>query len=126
MISLWRVDNAMTRQLMSLYHRKLAAGVGRAEALRQVQLELLASKKWSQPHHWASFIVSGDPSPLPERVAHAIPPVQRGARGCSCEVSPGQRPAWPGAVMLTVLVLGAAVLTRRRRTMSKCSNQASA
>jgi CHAT domain-containing protein/Tfp pilus assembly protein PilF len=117
MVSLWRVDDAVTRQLMTMYYRKLASGAGRAEALRQVQLELLASKDLSLPYYWASFIVSGDPSPLPQKVTSSIPPVQRGARGCACDAAPAQGlSAWPGSVLLAFFALGLFRLMRRLRS----------
>jgi CHAT domain-containing protein len=42
-MSLWKVDDAATREFMEAYYTRLLAGVGRAEAVRQMQLELLAT-----------------------------------------------------------------------------------
>ncbi|HEX8069183.1 MAG TPA: CHAT domain-containing tetratricopeptide repeat protein [Pyrinomonadaceae bacterium] len=82
-MSLWQVDDAATRDLMSAYYRRLQAGEGRTDALRQVQLEMLkgqaqteagdqrglggqptpratgAAADRSHPFYWASFIQSG-------------------------------------------------------------------
>jgi len=59
-MSLWKVDDAATRDLMVDYYRRLQAGEGRSEALRQAQLAMLHSKDRRHPYYWASFIVSGD------------------------------------------------------------------
>ncbi len=58
--SLWKVNDRVTRKLMQSYYAKLAAGVGRAEALRQVQLEMLKSKANASPYYWAAFISIGE------------------------------------------------------------------
>jgi CHAT domain-containing protein len=64
MVSLWTVGDTTTRKLMTAYYRKIASGKGRSLALREVQMELLKTEGASHPRHWASFIVSGDHTPL--------------------------------------------------------------
>ncbi|HYL98223.1 MAG TPA: CHAT domain-containing tetratricopeptide repeat protein, partial [Blastocatellia bacterium] len=59
-MSLWPVSDYVTRELMTGYYEKLKQGAGRAEALRQVQLEMLKHKDRRHPFYWASFIVSGE------------------------------------------------------------------
>jgi CHAT domain-containing protein len=59
-ISLWAVSDEGTRDLMNEYYRRLEAGEGRGEALRQTQLKLLANPKRQHPFYWASFIQSGE------------------------------------------------------------------
>jgi len=59
-MSLWPVSDTATRDLMIGYYKGLQAGEGRGEALRQVQLRVLASKKRQHPYYWASFIQSGE------------------------------------------------------------------
>ncbi|HLM56613.1 MAG TPA: tetratricopeptide repeat protein, partial [Pyrinomonadaceae bacterium] len=79
-MSLWQVDDAATRDLMVAYYRRLRAGEGRTEALRQVQLQMIRAVKKAQagpnrslsaaspaaasdrshPFYWAAFIQSGD------------------------------------------------------------------
>ncbi len=49
---------------MIAYYRRLAAGEGRADALRQAQLEMRAVPGRSSPYFWAGFILSGDWRPL--------------------------------------------------------------
>ncbi|MGB0560498.1 MAG: CHAT domain-containing tetratricopeptide repeat protein [Spirulinaceae cyanobacterium] len=58
-ISLWQVDDAATQQLMVDYYAQLQQGVGRSEALRQVQLAMLNSETYRAPFFWAAFIPSG-------------------------------------------------------------------
>jgi CHAT domain-containing protein len=59
-MSLWKVSDAETGDLMIEYHRFLQVGEGRSEAMRQVQLRMLASRKHQHPFFWASFIESGE------------------------------------------------------------------
>jgi CHAT domain-containing protein len=63
-MSLWKVADDATRKLMEAYYRRLRAGDGRAEALRQVQLSMLASSELRHPFYWAAFILSGAWMPL--------------------------------------------------------------
>lgn len=65
-MSLWKVDDEATRDLMVSYYRKLQSGVGRAEAMRQVQSEMLDSPGRARPYYWAAFMVSGRWTPLEE------------------------------------------------------------
>ena len=81
-MSLWKVSDAGTRDLMVAYYTRLQKEEGRAEALRQVQLSMLhrqllpaassgtretsdmnekdVSKDYRHPYYWAAFIPSGD------------------------------------------------------------------
>jgi len=59
-MSLWKVSDEGTSELMSEYYRALQRGEGRAEGLRQVQLRLLKDARRSHPYYWASFIQSGE------------------------------------------------------------------
>jgi CHAT domain-containing protein len=62
-MSLWKVPDEQTQQLMVNFYERLLAGEGRAEALRQAQLAMKA--KYPEPFYWGAFICQGDPSPLP-------------------------------------------------------------
>jgi CHAT domain-containing protein/Tfp pilus assembly protein PilF len=57
-MSLWRVESETSRVMMVKYYKRLVAGEGRGEALRQVQLEML--REYRHPYFWAGFIQSGD------------------------------------------------------------------
>ncbi len=62
---LWKVDDQAQRQLMNRFYRELSAGKGRAEALREAQLQLLKNSRTASFLQWAPVILSGDPGPLP-------------------------------------------------------------
>ena len=84
-MTLWQVSDAATRDLMTDYYKRLQAGEGRTEALRQVQIAMLRgesqgaaggalerglsgatgaprpqAEERSHPFYWASFIQSGE------------------------------------------------------------------
>jgi CHAT domain-containing protein len=61
-MSLWKVNDETTRQLMEEYYRHLLRGQGRATALRQAMLSL--REKESHPYAWAPFIALGRDTPL--------------------------------------------------------------
>jgi tetratricopeptide (TPR) repeat protein len=68
-ISLWKVPDDDTRELMELFYDALfEPGLPRAEALRQAQ-RTLAARRPDQPFRWGAFICQGDPSPMPPRPA---------------------------------------------------------
>ena len=84
-MSLWKVDTGRTRELMEAYYRRLERGAGRSEAMRAVQLAMLADPKTASPNLWAAFIVSGEWRTLDEEAR--LPELGRvtpGARGCAC------------------------------------------
>jgi CHAT domain-containing protein len=62
--TLWQVDDLATRDLMTGYYRKLAAGKGRSAALHDTQLELAAQPKYAHPFYWASFLAAGADTPI--------------------------------------------------------------
>jgi len=59
-MSLWAISDTGTRDLMIDYYRRLQAGHGRAEALREARLKMLKSENRKHPYYWASFIQSGE------------------------------------------------------------------
>ncbi len=68
LMSLWKVDDSVTRDLMVDYYTHIRAGEGRTDALRAVQLQMLRSNNTRRdrrhPYYWASFIQSGDWRPI--------------------------------------------------------------
>ncbi|MFL6229779.1 MAG: CHAT domain-containing tetratricopeptide repeat protein [Pyrinomonadaceae bacterium] len=59
-MSLWPASDYTTRTLMTDYYRNLKRGLGRGDALRQVQLEMLRRNPKLHPFYWANFIHSGE------------------------------------------------------------------
>lgn len=55
--SLWNVDDEVTSVLMKQFYTHLRNGLGKAEALRQAQLEVRA--EYPNPYYWAAFVLSG-------------------------------------------------------------------
>jgi CHAT domain-containing protein/Flp pilus assembly protein TadD len=64
LISLWKVEDNATKDLMVKYYNRLLNNQGRSEALRQTQLEMLKSETYQHPYYWAAFIPSGDWRPM--------------------------------------------------------------
>ncbi len=62
-VSLWKVDDDATRELMSRYYGALRT-TNRSEALHLAQRALLGSAKYSHPYYWAAFVPAGDARPL--------------------------------------------------------------
>jgi CHAT domain-containing protein len=61
-MSLWKVPDQQTQELMADFYRLLLSGHPRAEALREAQLALKA--KYPHPRFWGAFICQGNPGPL--------------------------------------------------------------
>ena len=66
-MSLWPISDYATRKLMGDYYRNLKQGLGRGEALRQVQLTMLRQNGNLHPFYWANFIQAGDWTELEEK-----------------------------------------------------------
>jgi CHAT domain-containing protein len=79
LMSLWPVDDQVTRQLMTAYYEALGRGEGRSQALRTAQLTVRAER--ANPYYWASFIPSGDWAPLGRSARRAAPTSPPGAAG---------------------------------------------
>ena len=115
-MSLWEVDSGRTRDMMVAYYEKLTAGIGRSDALRQVQLAMLGQPKTSHPNLWASFIVSGDWRTLDEAGATPDFTVHPGPRGCACaQAGEGNASRSHGAAFAAFALYVAAARRRRRR-----------
>lgn len=64
LVSLWKVSDAGTRDLMIDFYKGLIGGESRVEALRSTQLKMMGDPKYRHPYYWASFIQSGAWGPL--------------------------------------------------------------
>jgi hypothetical protein len=63
-MSLWKVPDEHTRELMEDFYRRLLGGEPRAEALREAQLKM--KERYPDPFYWGAFICQGNPRSLPE------------------------------------------------------------
>jgi MYXO-CTERM domain-containing protein len=119
-VSLWKVNDLATQELMVAYYRALLQGHSRAEALRQVQLAMLRSKERAHPYYWASFAVVGMDGPLRLPSGQAHPgTTPRGTRGCACNVGAGSpAPGWATLVLVLAVLVG--LRSRRRSGSSRC------
>lgn len=60
-VSLWRVDDESTAELMTRFYRHLLEDEEEpAAALRSAQLSLRAESPYAAPYHWAAFVLQGD------------------------------------------------------------------
>jgi CHAT domain-containing protein len=60
LMSLWPVSDRVTRETMTAFYTGLHDGLGRGEALRKAQLDMLKRKDRQHPFYWASFILGGE------------------------------------------------------------------
>lgn len=63
-MSMWKVDDDATRDLMVDFYRDLAKGEPQGASLRSAQLQLLGAKGTAHPYYWAAFVPSGDWRPV--------------------------------------------------------------
>jgi hypothetical protein len=61
-MSLWKVPDRQTQELMEDFYQRILADEARSEALRLAQLAMKA--KYPEPLYWGAFICQGDPGPL--------------------------------------------------------------
>ncbi|WP_433307541.1 CHAT domain-containing protein [Actinoplanes sp. CA-030573] len=61
-MSLWSIPDEETALLMRMFYRGMLAGAPRAQALREAQLRLQATRP--DPFYWGAFICQGDPGPI--------------------------------------------------------------
>ncbi|XXY54288.1 tetratricopeptide repeat protein [Sorangium sp. So ce269] len=113
-MSLWKIDDEATRELMTAYYAELQADRGRSDAMRAVQLSMLAGGRRSHPYYWASFIVAGNAASSlgePDLPRPAVPPSAPWRCGCS---APGAAASSPGSWAILALAMGLARPAARR------------
>ena len=61
-VSLWKVDDKATAELMKNFYQALLGkqGLPPAAALRQAQLALFQQNRWRDPIYWAAFVLQGE------------------------------------------------------------------
>jgi CHAT domain-containing protein len=94
--SLWNVDDAATALLMERFYTHLRSGMGKAEALRQAQIDV--REQYPHPYYWAAFVLTGDPGEVtrPGIISDAAP---------TAETTPDQSGGWRCAGMGLPLAL---------------------
>jgi CHAT domain-containing protein len=60
--TLWRVDDETSGLLMERFYTHLHDGMGKAEALRQAQMDVRAD--YPNPYYWAGYVLSGEAGEL--------------------------------------------------------------
>jgi CHAT domain-containing protein len=73
-MSLWRVDDETTVDLMCDFYDRVLAGDSKGAALRAASLTL--RQRHSHPRFWAPFLCLGDSGPLPVALTRAKAPSQ--------------------------------------------------
>ena len=66
-MSLWKIPDQTTPELMLNFYQHLKTGVSKNEALRQAKLQYLDEVKMDQlahPYFWSGFMLMGDTSPI--------------------------------------------------------------
>jgi CHAT domain-containing protein/tetratricopeptide (TPR) repeat protein len=116
--SLWTVDDQATALLMERFYTHLRAGIDKAQALRQAQLDIRA--EYPNPYYWAGFVLSGDggEGERIEGVKESIESVT--GSGTVEDVKETESTTdsvitWPWVVLFLVAVVGGGVLAWRRR-----------
>ncbi len=108
--SLWSVDDEATALLMERFYTHLRAGMGKAEALRQAQIDVRA--EYPHPYYWAAFVLTGDGGKLTGDVDVGVATeATTEVAEAALEPTPttgGRGPCW-GAALPLVLVLPAGV-----------------
>lgn len=61
-MSLWKVPDQQTQELMEDFYHRILSGKDRASALREAQLAM--KDKYPDPLYWGAFICQGDPGPI--------------------------------------------------------------
>ncbi len=62
-MSLWKVPDQQTRELMEHFYHGILAGQPCVDALRKAQLAMKAT--YQDPYYWGAFICQGDPNAVP-------------------------------------------------------------
>jgi CHAT domain-containing protein len=58
--SLWFINDEASSRLIKLFYERLGAGVSKAKALQQAQLELIKDRRFRHPGYWSPFLLIGN------------------------------------------------------------------
>jgi CHAT domain-containing protein/tetratricopeptide (TPR) repeat protein len=59
-VSLWKVQDRSTADLMVNLYREIGRTQTKSEALRQAKLSLIQQGRYADPYYWAPFVLTGD------------------------------------------------------------------
>jgi CHAT domain-containing protein len=60
-VSLWKVQDRSTADLMVNVYQQLDRNNAKAEALRLAKLQLIRQNRYAHPYYWAPFVLTGEP-----------------------------------------------------------------
>jgi CHAT domain-containing protein len=69
-MSLWKVPDEQTKELMVDFYKRVLTGKPRGEALREAQLAM--KEKYPDSYYWGAFICQGNPGPLSDQLIRSI------------------------------------------------------
>jgi CHAT domain-containing protein/Tfp pilus assembly protein PilF len=61
LVSLWKVQDRSTADLMVNFYRQLDRDKDKTEALRLAKLQLIQQNRYAHPYYWAPFVLTGEP-----------------------------------------------------------------
>jgi CHAT domain-containing protein len=99
--SLWSVDDKATQLLMEKFYTYWRSGKGKAEALRQAQMDVRA--EYPNPYYWAGFVLNGDGGKPMEAQPTESVPVSRPFPICVSGFSP-----------IALIMVGVLVIKKRK------------
>jgi CHAT domain-containing protein len=59
LMSLWKVNDQVTQQLMTLFYRNWLRGPDSHRALRRAQAKIRRRAALTHPYYWGSFVITG-------------------------------------------------------------------
>lgn len=59
-LSLWKVPDLATTELMKVFYKRLFAGDTPVKALKEAQTAVRQRSFWKAPQHWAAWVIVGD------------------------------------------------------------------
>jgi CHAT domain-containing protein len=124
--SLWNVNDEATSFLMERFYSHLKEdGLGKAEALRQAQLETMV--EYPDPYYWAAFVMSGDGGEVPPQTVGvgdveqttSVSEAKGELESAGLEILWGWLIIGCGGLLLVVVAIGGALWWRARRKKAR-------
>ncbi len=97
-MSLWKVPDKETKEIMIEFYRFLQKGKSKSEALRLAKLKYLKKYKNSElmhPYYWSGFVINGNANPI--------------------EIGSPIHFAWYWAALILVIIIAVYVIRKKRR-----------